>query len=163
MQYRPYAQRRRTYYPQKRRISANEALESLRDTADKIRAAADSNSALEMEDAVSLASAATCLDEIAMLGRPLPDEWEMRRNSGILRRVDLALKVYEDALAASDTFEGDLGTYMVYLLPAILKNTFIELDLKDDVENEVFQLFSDMFPKSHPVWEHIRKLGGEYA
>lgn len=72
-----------------------------------------------------------------------------------LRRAQLARRVYQEALEATDTFEGPLGTMMVYLMGAILKGNYAEIRMDNVEENEVHQLLSGIFPAEHPVWAYI--------
>lgn len=95
-------------------------------------------------------------DAWLMKGGFLPREWALRCNGGLLARAELAQNVYETALAATETFEGDLGMQLAYLFGAILKGTTITLDLAEPEEFEVHEFFQSMFEREHPVWHYIR-------
>jgi hypothetical protein len=72
-----------------------------------------------------------------------------------LQRARLAQLVYEEALEHTETFEGDLGMYLAYLMGAILKNDRIELFQDVATQVEVLGFFKTMFPAEHPVWKYI--------
>lgn len=75
---------------------------------------------------------------------------------GLLKRAELAIRVYDEALDGSESFEGELGTQLAYLLGAILKGTHITLDCSNIEEDEVRQFFELLFPQGHPAWDHVK-------
>lgn len=80
----------------------------------------------------------------------------------MLERAKLARRCYVELFAATDSFEGELGIQLAYLLGAILEDGRIELDPKDSDQAEVLDLFRETWksdPHSnmpHAVWSHIR-------
>lgn len=96
------------------------------------------------------------LDEWLMKGGFLPKEWALRAHGGLIKRAELAQRVYEEALSHTETFDGDLGVQLAYLFGAILKNDRIDLHRDVVEEAEVLEFFQAIFPEKHPVWEYIR-------
>ena len=140
-------------------MDPNEALETQRDLVEELCSSIVPD---DLEEKVSqLSESVMALDEWIMKGGFLPEEWEIRCNGGALRRVKLALQVYEEALAATETFDGDLATYLAYLFPAILKGSHIDLHLDNIIEDEVHQYFTSMFSPDHPVWGYIKVSAAE--
>jgi len=114
-----------------------------------------------VQDAASLTAEALgekvqILDEWIMQGGMLPAEWANKANGGLLRRADLALEVYEQMLKATESFEGKLGMYMTYLLGAILKKTYVDLEQS---ETELIEQFKLVFSADHKVWKYLRITG----
>lgn len=95
-------------------------------------------------------------DEWLMKGGFLPKEWALRAHGGLIKRAELARRVYEEALSHTETFDGDLGVQLAYLFGAILKNDRLQLHLDVVEEAEVLEFFQAIFPEGHPVWAFIQ-------
>lgn len=95
-------------------------------------------------------------DDWLMNGGFFPKEWARRAHGGLVHRAELAKRVYEEALEATETFEGDFGVQLAYLFGAILKNDRITLDGAVVEEAEVLEFLQGIFPSQHPVWNYIQ-------
>lgn len=139
-------------------MDPDEALDEIRDITDDLRGHIEDELAFgeeQVDKTDRLIDLVKAVDERAMTGGNLPSEWAMRCNGGLLKRAALAQSVYNHALETAETFEGDLGMQMTYLLGAILTESNIELDVLIAEEAEVLEFFEAMFPKEHLVWGYI--------
>jgi hypothetical protein len=115
----------------------------------------------DTEDKVwKLAESVQALDGWLMKGGFAPQEWSARINGGLLKRAELAIRVYDEVLDGTESFEGELGTQLAYLLGAILRGTQITLDLSCVEQDEVRQFFELLFPSGHPVWPYVKLESG---
>lgn len=141
-------------------MDPDESLDETRDLTEHLRDMIEHEDHGFTEDDVEktdrLVDLVKAQDEWIMKGGFLPAEWALRCNGGLLARAELAKGVYEDALAASETFEGDFGMQLAYLFGAILKGTSITLDCAVAEEAEVLELLEGIFQKNHPVWVYIQ-------
>ena len=108
------------------------------------------------ETCARLAESVQAMDEWIRRGGFIPKEWARNANGGLLKRAELAVRVYDEVIEGSETFEGELGIQLAYLLGAILKGTQITLDMSNVEQDEVHQFFGLLFPGDHPVWSHVR-------
>lgn len=108
------------------------------------------------DDADRICTLARSLDDWIMHGGFLPKEWAEKAAGGVIKRAELAIRVYDEVFGETESFEGPLGVQLAYLLAAILKGTHIQLSLKNIEENEVHQFFQILFPEGHPVWAHVK-------
>jgi hypothetical protein len=67
--------------------------------------------------------------------------------------ANLAREVYRAAYdeTETETFKGELGEGLAYLLGAILENGIATFREEDDV----YVLLGKKFPPKHPVWKHV--------
>jgi len=141
-------------------MDPDENLDETRDITEHLRGQIENEGHSFTEDDVEktdrLIDLTVSLDEWLMKGGFLPKEWALRAHGGLIKRAELAQRVYEEVLAHTETFDGDLGVQLAYLLGAILKNDRIELHLDVVEEVEVLEFFRAIFPEDHPVWAHIQ-------
>lgn len=107
------------------------------------------------DDAGRLCDLTQALDKRILKGGFLPREWAAKCNGGLLKRAELAARVYKEAFDGSETFEGEFGTQLAYLFGAILHGTTIVLDMENPEKNGVWQFFKRLFSDDHPVWGYI--------
>ncbi len=71
---------------------------------------------------------------------------------------DKALEVYDKLFESTESFE-PIALYVCYLIPAILRNDpndYIDLNMGNYEDREFHKLLSNLFPKDHFVWNHIK-------
>jgi len=68
-----------------------------------------------------------------------------------IRLANLAREVYLKAYDETESFEGELGVGLAYLLGSILDNGVSAFREEDDV----YVLLGKKFPPKHPVWKHV--------
>ncbi len=145
-------------------MDPDENLDEQREVADILRSKIDAGSDDEnigfgseedLERTDQLVELVKALDTWVMNGGFLPKEWTLRCNGGFMKRAALAERVYQEAIDATETFEGDFGMQLAYLFGAILKNSNINLDTNVAEEAEVLEFFRTIFNDQHPVWAHI--------
>ena len=142
-------------------MDPNENLDEQRDLTEALRGQIENENHGFTEDDVAntdrLIDLVKGLDEWLMNGSTLPKEWALRCNGGLLKRAELAQRVYEEALEHTETFDGELGIQLAYLFGAILKNDHILLMTATSPEHaEVLEFFQAIWPLQHPVWEFIQ-------
>lgn len=142
-------------------MDPDENLDEQRDVCEHLRGQIENEDHGFTEDDVEktdrLIDLSKGLDEWLMSGGFLPKEWALRCNGGFIKRAALAQRVYEEALAHTETFDGDFGIQLAYLFGAILKNDRIILMTDSAPEHaEVLEFFKAIWPENHPVWSHIQ-------
>jgi hypothetical protein len=144
-------------------MDPDEALTEVRELIEKIATTIDGEmpfNETDLENTDRLIELVKGIDERVMSYSSLPDDWTERCEGGLLARAKLAQRVSEEARAATESFEGDLGMQLAYLFGAILENQRMTLDLSVVEEAEVFGFFTTMFPLEHPVWAYIQAKNG---
>ena len=114
----------------------------------------------QLEQTDKLAEHIRDLDEWVSNGGFLPKKWEENCHGGLLRRAQLAQKVYDEAFEATESFEGEFGVHLTYLLGAILRNDKFQVLTANPELQEAFELFAHIFPKNHEVWDFIEVVEG---
>lgn len=141
-------------------MDPDETLDEQRDVCEHLRGQLENEdhgfTEEDVEQATRLVDISKGLDEWVMKGGSLPDEWALRCNGGLLTRAQLAQRVYDEALEHTETFEGDFGMQLAYLFGAILNGRHITLHFGVCTEREVLEFFQIIWPKDHPVWEHVK-------
>lgn len=146
-------------------MDPNENLKETRGCTSELIEAIDASEDLDQpeyaaEDVDRLCELVQSLDNWIMNGGFLPEDWAEKAAGGLLSRANLAVRVYDEVFADAETFEGELGLQLAYLLAAILKDKQIELDMENMDQNEVHQFFKILFEESHPVWKHVSVVNG---
>lgn len=110
------------------------------------------------EDLARLAELVSGLDGWIERGGFLPQRWAKTCNGGFLDRALLAQRVYEEAFASTESFDGGFGMQLSYLLGAILKggDTYVAFDTDNESERDALLAMHDIFPIGHPVWKYVR-------
>ncbi len=70
-------------------------------------------------------------------------------------RARLATEIYRKSFDYFESFEGEIGTQMTYLLGAVLDDKCLELDCSNPHHHKVMEHFQKCFPVQHPVWNYI--------
>jgi hypothetical protein len=70
-------------------------------------------------------------------------------------RAKLAQDVYNQAKDYFESFNGEIGCQMTYLLGAIINDNFVEFDCSFSEQVEVVGHLQKCFNFSHPVWNYI--------
>ena len=70
------------------------------------------------------------------------------------KALDL-LSVYDKLYESLESFE-PIAIHLCYLMGAILKDSYIELDLNIDRDAEFYKVLGDAFGSDHFIWNYIK-------
>lgn len=73
-----------------------------------------------------------------------------------LQRLELATEVYKTFYNNTNTFEGDIGMHLSYLLGAILEKDLFCLDPNQSAHSDLVDILN-LFPAEHLIWKFIIK------
>lgn len=76
-------------------------------------------------------------------------------SNSLEERANIARQVYKDSLNYFESFKGEVGVQMTYLLGSILEDSQIELDCSMEQHRKIMEHFHKCFPSNHPVWNYI--------
>lgn len=70
-------------------------------------------------------------------------------------RANLALEVYKSCFDYFESFKGNVGTQLTYLLGAILDGEIFDLNCSFKEHRQMYSHLQSIFDSKHPVWMHI--------
>jgi hypothetical protein len=72
-----------------------------------------------------------------------------------MNEKEKALEVFDKLFEATESFE-PIALQLCYLIPAILRSGYIDINMDCEPERKFHEFLSQTFAKDHFVWEYIK-------